>query len=66
VLLEATITVAAMSGVWLICKTGCRCDALWAGYCSHCWYTVCGGDRATDWDLAMAPNVYIANSKVSA
>lgn len=46
----------------LTCPTcGEACDDLrYFRWCMYCWYVFCGGDRASDEDLAILPSVWIS------
>jgi len=50
-----------MSDVALTCPTcGESCDDLrFFRWCMYCWYVFCGGDQASDEDLAMPPSVWL-------
>jgi hypothetical protein len=46
----------------LICPS-CKAHThmLWCfAWCQLCWYTVCGGDLASDWSLSVAPSVVLS------
>lgn len=45
---------------WLICETGHWTDRLWFGWCAACWYCKCGGDLASDDNLARPPTVWLS------
>lgn len=47
---------------WIVCPccTGPVTQLHFFVWCDDCWYTVCGGDLSSDWDLNRIPEVILS------